>query len=569
MRAERNEYPRPQFERENWENLNGIWEFEIDNSRSGIFRGLQQNGKKLSGAICVPFCPESELSGVGNKDFMAGVWYKKRININNGGNRVILHFGAADYYTGIFINGTAAGEHRGGYASFEFDITEYIINGENEITVYCEDDTRDPRIPSGKQCFEYNSVACYYTRTTGIWQTVWLEYLPQEHLKSVKYYPNISNCSVTVAAELAGKANLSAQVFYEGKLCGKTEISDACGCTTFEIKLSEKHLWEPGAGRLYDLKLSFGNDEVKSYFGLREVFSKDGALYINGKPVFQRLILDQGYYPDGIYTAPSDEALKQDIMLAMNIGFDGARLHEKIFEERFLYYADKLGYIVWAEYPNWGLDHTDPKCIYSILPEWLEEIKRDFNHPSIIGWCPFNETMDLNGHKQFDKAIETVFEVTKQLDATRPCIDSSGYYHVKTDIYDLHDYEQNPEKFAAHYSDLNNMTFPMAFSERQKYKSGAIMISEYGGTAWDADGNGWGYGDGPKSEEEFLSRFAGLTNALLNNPMISGFCYTQLTDVEQEQNGLYTYGRKPKFSIEKIRETVRGISEFEKNNRGK
>ena len=267
-----------------------------------------------------------------------------------------------------------------------------------------------------------------------------------------------------------------------------------------------------------------------------------------------RLVLDQGFYPDGIYTAPSDEALKNDILLSKAVGFNGARLHEKVFEERFLYHCDKEGYIVWGEYPNWGLDHTKKEAIYHILPEWLEEVKRDFNHPAIIGWCPFNETWDINGCRQENSVLELIYKATKAADTTRPCIDTSGNYHVVTDIYDVHDYDQNPETFKSNYDKLfkEGELYDQVnrSGKRQEYKGDCpVFISEYGGIRWSVvnDGSGWGYGNAPKAAEEFIERYRGLTTALLENPGLCGFCYTQLTDVEQEQNGIYTYYRKEKF----------------------
>ena len=267
--------------------------------------------------------------------------------------------------------------------------------------------------------------------------------------------------------------------------------------------------------------------------------------------MFQRTILDQGFYPDGVYTAPSDEELIADIDRSMAMGFNGARLHEKVFEERFLYHADRKGYLVWGEYPNWGLDHSYSDAIYGILPEWLEEVDRDFNHPSIIGWCPFNETWDKDGRKQFDDLLALVYQATKSADPTRPCIDTSGNFHVVTDVYDLHDYTQDVEEFAKHYADIteeDGLNFHSSFKNRQKYdRKLPFFLSEYGGIRWTEDQAGWGYGQAPQSAEEFLTRLKGLTDVLLDNPNIMGLCYTQLTDVEQEQNGLYTYDRRPKF----------------------
>ncbi len=557
MNIPRPEHPKPQFERQNWLNLNGEWQFEMDNSKSGVERKLYEKGVSLSDKITVPFCPESTLSGIGHTDFMYGVWYKKIITLNELSGRTVLHFGAVDYKCTAFVNGIEVGTHKGGYVSFSFDITDALTVGDNEIAVYAEDDTRDRLIPSGKQSNKYGSYGCFYTRTTGIWQTVWLEFMPKTYVDSVKYYPNISDSSVNVVASLKGCGNFKCEITYNGKPMGEYRIDNARGELNFNVKLSESHLWEVGCGRLYDVSFTFGDDKVKSYFGLREVRLDGMKFLINNKSVFQRLILDQGFYPDGIYTAPTDEALVNDIKMSQAVGFNGARLHEKVFEERFLYHADRLGYIVWGEYPDWGLDHSYLDNVYGILPEWIEEVKRDFNHPSIVGWCPHNETWFHKGRKQYDPSIEMVYDVTKAMDSTRPCIDTSGGYHVKTDIFCVHDYNQNPETFKANYDCLVTENYLYdTLNERkapfEEYRGEAVFVSEYGGIAWDLNGNGWGYGEGPKTLEEFYERYKGLADALLDNEKMFALCYTQLTDVEQEQNGLYTYDRKPKFDTKRL-----------------
>jgi len=327
-------------------------------------------------------------------------------------------------------------------------------------------------------------------------------------------------------------------------------------------------LWEVGKGGLYDLELTFGDDRVESYFGLREVCMDGYKVRINGKSVFQRLVLDQGYYKDGIYTAPTDEALIKDIQLSLDAGFNGARLHEKVFEERFLYHADKMGYLVWGEYPNWGVkEYKDHNAFADMLCGWMESVNRDFNHPSIVGWCPLNETWPYKEMEMNGRVMETVYNITKTLDVTRPCIDTSGHFHHITDIYDIHDYDQDVESFKKRYEMFGKVgDFDLSEYEPYEkpfykgsyaYKKGQpVFLSEYGGIKWDMDALvdterklSWGYGEAPKTEEEFIERYKGLTEELLNNKNMFGFCYTQLYDVEQERNGLYTYDREPKFDM--------------------
>ena len=567
----RAEHPKPQFRRDNWRNLNGPWAFQIDQGRSGEARKLHLPEAKLEQEILVPFCPESDLSGIGHKDFLYGVWYQKKVTLteNQCAGKVFLHFGAVDHEAAVYINGKKAGGHKGGYVSFKVDVTEFVTPGENTITVNAIDDTRNPMYPSGKQCEQPYSYGCMYTRTTGIWQTVWLEFTPKAYIKSVHMETNAEEGILFLTAYLEGSGTLRADAGYEGRAMGSVQMENASGEVKLALKVDEIHLWEVGHGRLYDLELTFGEDLVHSYFGLRSIQLDGYKFLLNGRSVFQRLILDQGFYPDGIYTAPSDAALEQDIDMCMALGFNGARLHEKVFEERFLYHCDRKGYLVWGEYPNWGLNHADPVAIYSILPEWLEELERDRNHPAIIGWCPFNETWDVNGNRQFKGLLANIFRVTKAVDPSRPCIDTSGNYHEETDIFDFHDYDQNPVTFKEHYDKL--MTEGELYDQlsagnpnwvRQVYTGGPVFCSEYGGIRWapeyvEGTGTGsWGYGEDVKGMEDFKMRFKGLTDALLDNDRMMGLCYTQLTDVEQEQNGLYTYDRRPKFDAEWIRSVM-------------
>ncbi|WP_438495855.1 glycoside hydrolase family 2 protein [Paenibacillus sp. IHBB 3054] len=563
----RPEYPRPDFVRPEWINLNGQWQFEIDHGKSGKERGYPDKGHDLSGTITVPFCPESKLSGVEYTDFMAAVWYKREFTLpeNWTNGRTLLHFGAVDYMAEVWVNGVSVGTHRGGYTPFSFDITSNLLPGGNVISVYAEDDVRSGRQPRGKQSEMFHSHGCDYTRTTGIWQTVWLEQVPDAYLSDMKVVPDPDNASVHLEVKVHGNVSgdtLTASALYDGRSVGETRVLVSGHSVKLTLPLSEVHLWEVGNARLYDLKLSLHtqgreSDTVDSYFGLRTVLLDGMKFLINGKSVFQRLVLDQGFYPEGIYTAPSDEDLRKDIEISMGLGFNGARLHEKIFEPRFLYWADQLGYLVWGEHANWGLNITGAESLAQFLPEWLEGMQRDYNHPALIGWCPFNETWDRDGTKQNNDVLRIVYEVTKRMDPTRPVIDTSGNFHVVTDIFDLHDYDQNPQTFRERYEPMKDggevfNTFP----DRQTYEGQPYFISEYGGIWWNPlqkDEKSWGYGDRPVTEEAFIERYEGLTHVLLDHPMMFGFCYTQLYDVEQEVNGLYTYDRQPKFDPEVIR----------------
>lgn len=576
MNIPRAEHPNPQWERDTWKNLNGTWEFEFDFGCSAVERRLWEK-ERFDREILVPFCPESRLSGIGYTDFINGVAYRRNFELSQEelSGRVLLHFGAVDYEASVYVNGTLVGSHKGGYTSFCFDITKHVAPGPNTLFVAVKDDVRSGLQPKGKQAHLYASSGCDYTRTTGIWQTVWLEFVPERHIQSAKYYPDPANGKVTVTGLVQGQGTLQLTALWEDKPVGEAALSVEDGFFTVQLDLSETHLWEPGKGGLYTLLLSFGEDRVKSYFGLRTAKFQGRKFLLNGKSLFQRFVLDQGFYPEGIYTAPTEEDLVKDIQLSFAAGFNGARLHEKVFEARFLYHCDRLGYLVWGEYPNWGLDHAHPLSTETYLNQWSEAVERDFNHPAIIGWCPFNETWGYREEREKNALLTSLYKLTKRLDPTRPCIDSSGNYRVLSEVYDIHDYDQDTQSFQARWDGLTDRiretggvipaedpffnSAPEGPSGRapffnQPYDNQPIFISEYGGIRWPDDTvEGWGYGNAPATPEEFFARYKGLTEALLNNPEIFGFCYTQLYDVEQEVNGLYTYGRVQKFDISLIR----------------
>jgi len=583
----RPEFPNPQFERKEWQNLNGKWKFKFDHGNSGETRNFVNDGKVFdadSMEINVPFTYESPLSGINIKDFCECVWYKKTFNISENWNngRILLHFGAVDYHAKVWINGKYVSFHRGGMISFAFDITKFVNIGENTVVVKVIDELRGGKQPSGKQCPNFYSSGCHYTRTTGIWQTVWLEYIGFEsYIKDFKVYPDIENSTVTINAAFSDAikgAEFTAEILYNDKIInGKFRKANGTNVSVqLDIPEEELHLWDVGKGELYGLVLTYGlnskYDFVYSYFGMRSVTVNDNKILINGKPVFQRLVLDQGFYPDGTWTAPSAEALKNDILISMETGFNGARLHQKIFEPLFHYYADALGYITWGEHGNWGMDYSG-ESYQNFLCEWIEEVNRDFNHPSIVGWCPHNET--FWGQRHDDLAY--IYRITKSVDPTRPVIDTSGYIHVETDLFDIHDYDQNVESFKKRYDallDENNKA--EIFQNDNKWAREKIMqypyfVSEFGGTWWsevsgESNNNtqSWGYGKAPEDIEKFYERFEGLCSALLDNPRICALCYTQLTDVEQEQNGIVYYDRRKKFDMARLHKILTKPAAIEK-----
>jgi len=553
----RAEYPRPIMVRDKWQNLNGTWSFEIDHSATGKERKFFER-TDFNDKIVVPFSPESKLSGIEYVDFMKSVWYKRSFSVpddwSNG--RTLLHFGAVDYTTEVWVNKKSVGTHIGGYTPFYFDITKFLVKGENEVIVFAVDDTANRLQPSGKQqdrCY-YNT-DCHYTRTTGIWQTVWLENVPEIYIKTIKMTPDVDNKCLRILATFNKNASdliFSAEALLNNKAAGKAEVKITDKFCEMTLLITEMSLWFPETPTLYDLTLKVGNDIVTSYFGMRKIAVKGYAIEINDRPIYQRLVLDQQYFPDGIYTAGTDEDLKNDILLSQAVGFNGARMHMKVFEPRFIYWADKLGYLLWGEFPNWGLDESNPAAALAMLPEWIKELERDYNSPSIIGWCPFNET----GTRRLAEFFKLVYDVTKAIDPMRPVIDTSGYVHAITDIYDVHDYDQNPETFKKRYESLitGEGEVHVNFKGHEHYEGQPYFVSEFGGTWWNPnEQGGWGYGEAVKNIEEVYERYEGLVNVLLDNPKMCAFCYTQITDVMQEQNGIYTFDRKPKFDAERLK----------------
>ena len=575
----RAEYPRPNLVRADWLCLNGEWDFQIDNSVSGEFLKFYEKDYKFDSKIILPFCPESVLSGIGNVDFMNCVWYKKTLVMPESfaGKEVILHIGASDWETALYVNGKNLGSHRGGYTPFSFNITSALTEGENVIAIVAKDDVRSGKQLCGKQSVEFASKGCRYTRTTGIWQTVWMEAVDKAYIVNYNVHSDIETPSVSFdvkVSEFAMGKTLSAIITYAGKEVGRASQTITSHMVSLASILSEKHLWGIGEGNLYDVKFTISDgekalDEVDAYFGLRTVAMNKEGFFINGEYVFGRFVLDQGFYPDGIYTAPTDDALKQDILDSMALGFNGARLHQKVFEPRFIYHADKLGYMLWDETGNWSWDHSDKTNIYTFIPEWLEEMERDMASPAVIGWCPLNETWDRkkNGAWLDEDMARLIWDITLAKDPSRPIIFNSGsvpnydtYGNALGFAYDIHDDLQDPAEFAAVFDEVDKGIIKDQLTRRPLYRSRqeigtdkTIFVSEYGGIGWVENGDGWGYGASVQTKDEFIERLEGLTAVLRENPYICGFCYTQLYDVEQEKNGILTYERKFKFDKEKIR----------------
>lgn len=566
----RSEHPRPQFVRDSWVNLNGTWTYAFDFGESGLQRDFNES-KGFDSNIIVPFCPESKLSGVEYKDFINSMWYHRAVDVPAAweGKMILLNFGAVDYVSSIYVNGELAGRHYGGSSSFSVDITRYVKAGETaDVVVWVQDDLRSGTQTGGKQCPDYYSRGCHYTRVTGIWQTVWMEAVAKTGLKEVYVKPDLDNSCFIMEPKfhaLADGMSLNVRVKDGDKVVSKKTVK-ATSPMTVIMPVKNVKTWSPESPFLYDLEYDVvdkaGNivDQVTSYAGMRKIHVEGDRVFLNNQPLYLRLVLDQGFYPEGVWTAPSDEALRRDIELSMSVGFNGARLHQKVFEERFHYWADKLGYLTWGESASWGSSMNNELASRNFIPEWQEVVVRDRNHPSIIIWTPFNETWerpkDDEGGRIHDRLVTNVYDLTKSLDY-RPVHDCSGGYHVKTDIWSFHNYEQDAEQLQENLTLKGDGTVPTFDVENEaEYSGQPYYLDEYGGIKWVIEQfaeNTWGYGQGPKTLEEFYSRLEALTDVILDMEYINGYTYTQLTDVEQEQNGIFNYDRTAKFDAGKLK----------------
>lgn len=575
---QRTEYPRPQFQRQSWLNLNGSWKFAFDDQNIGE-KGLWFENPSFTKEIQVPFTYETKASGIGEEKFHPYVWYQRTFEVPKAeiGKKVILRFQASDYITKVWVNGTYIGRHLGGYAAFSFDISQCVdFTKENEVVVKVED-SQSGYQPRGKQRWRDENFGCWYVQNTGIWQTVWLEFLNEENIENVKITPNIDTHSVAFDFRLNGNlpkdSELETTILFEGERIKQFSLKPDRLNFSFEIDIASDLYewkvmhWAPQHPNLYDVqfRLYVGSevvDEVDSYFGMRKISIKDGQVLLNNVPIYQRLILDQGYWTDTMLTPPSDEAMIEDIEKTLQMGFNGVRKHQKIEDERFLYWCDKKGLLVWSEMAA-TYEFSD-EAVENFTKEWMEIMQQHYNHPSIITWVPFNESWGipnvLNDEKQ-QKFTEAIYHLSKTIDSERPVIVNDGWEHTVSDIIALHDYEELGEVFYERYKDKdrilsNEITHnhhKFAFAKGYAYQGQPVMLTEYGGIAFD-EGKGWGYGNQVKSEEEFLQRYESITQAIKNTPYICGFCYTQITDVQQEVNGLLTENRAPKVDLEKIKE---------------
>ncbi|MBR2374435.1 MAG: beta-glucuronidase [Lentisphaeria bacterium] len=572
-------HPNPQFARTASINLNGQWSCRFDPGKSGAERKWEQS-KGFETAINVPFCPESKLSGIGHTDFIECMWYHRRLSIPAEwrGQSILLHFGGVDYRCSIFVDGHKAGSHTGGASPFTIDITPWAAAGsDHDLVIEVHDDQRSNNQAFGKQSPWYDSKACSYTRTTGIWSTVYMECCNKFHLTRCRIVPDLDNGAFHFTPEYSTcvrNGKFKVIISAEGREIVSRETIISPGASV-SAELPSPRSWSPDSPFLYDMKFilydAAGNvaDEVYSYAGLRKFHIEDGRFYLNNSPIFLRMVLDQGFYEDGLWTAPNDEALQNDIRLAMQAGFNGARLHQKIFDPRYHYYADQMGFLTFGEFPDWGMGFwrhfTEQPCdVYlsfrDYFSQWREILEIYMNHPSIIGWTPFNETRSYRDLDEHRRIISDIYRLTRELDPTRPVCDSSGYTHYETDIWSIHHYTQDAETLAEILAAEPVHAFEPE-TELPFFNGQPLFVGEYGGVKFIPPGKlpwaggSWGYGT-KTTAEEALACIRSLTAAIVNSGS-AGFCYTQLTDIEQEQNGIYNYDRTKKFPQKELQSIFR------------
>ncbi|MGH9721507.1 MAG: glycoside hydrolase family 2 protein [Bryobacteraceae bacterium] len=569
----RPEYPQPQFQRADWLSLNGPWEFEFDDADSGLKENWPAAPRKFSRSITVPFCPESKLSGIADTAFHPVVWYRRALAIPAAwrGRRVLLHFGAVDYRASVWLNGKLLGSHEGGNVPFRFDLTPHLA-ASNTLIVRAEDPPTDRFIPRGKQYWEPKSRGIFYTRTTGIWQPVWLEATGEAYFERVRITPTTDGAvrfDARIAHSPAG-AEWRATINYRNRAITSTTAPVAGPRAQAAVVVADPALWSPGSPNLYDVTFELRRgaevlDRVQSYFGFRSIHTDHGRLYLNGRPTYLKMVLDQGYWPDSTLTPPSDEAIQFDIRAAKEMGFNGARKHQKVEDPRFLYWADRIGFLVSGEMANAYL--YDPDYAAAFTREWIEAVERDYNHPSIVMWIPINEswgTPDLRDPRQ-QHHLKSLYFLTKSLDPTRLVVENDGWEHTDTtDLFGIHDYARTGDLFAEKYKDLGKPGARIPDNGRAAlipgygYNGSPIFLSEFGGIAYippnhQVPPESWGYSGVEKSQQDAFTRLRGLYEAIARTHAIIGICYTQITDVEQEVNGLLTYDRKPKFDAKQIR----------------
>lgn len=568
MRAE---LPNPSFARERWRTLNGQWDFLMDPEDC-----LQVGDvDKLSWdrTIRVPFCYESELSGIGSDAPSRSVWYRRSFAVTEEecSATVLLHFGAVDYRARVWVNGQYVGTHEGGFTPFAFEVQQYLHKGENTLVVKAED-SYSRELPRGKQMCGRRPCSCFYRNTTGIWQSVWLEFTGCDYITDIRITPDLDRNRADFVIRINGEhpSEIALTIRKESQVIGTMTV--ACEskniCCSFGFQENgvfsvENLYWTPEKPNLIDVEVTLIHDgkkydTVSTYFGMRKIHVCGEEIYLNNSPLYQRLVLDQGYWPEGLMTAPSDEAIRRDVEMTKGLGFNGARKHQKIEDPRYYYWADKLGLLVWGEMPS-NYDFT-PEGQRMLLSELQAFVRRDYNHPCIVTWIPFNESWgvhEIAGDSRQKSFVKAVYYLLRSLDESRLVGSNDGWEQLElTDFCGIHDYDISPENFATRYMDIEktmrgSVNFKPIYAAGEQYNGVPVLITEMGGVKLVND-DGWGYSQAMSDEDDMLQYLRSVMRAVRSHRQIRGFCYTQLTDVQQETNGLLDAARKPKVAFEEL-----------------
>lgn len=586
--TDRHGYPRPQLQRAGWQSLNGFWQYAPDPEG----RWAAPGEIAWQAMITVPFAPETPASGIGDTGFGRAYWYRRAFDtpVLTNGERLLLHFGAVDYSATVWLNGDVAVRHEGGYTPFSVDITDLLRRSQpQQVVVRAEDDPCDLAKPRGKQDWQQEPHGIWYPRTSGIWQTVWLEVVPRTHIDMVAWSSSLDRWEIGLEARLGGDRNrrlrlhsvlsvgsrLLVDDYYtiiEGEVSRRLPLSDP-GIDDFRNEL----LWSPDHPTLIDAHLELVDgetviDTVTSYTALRSVGTQGDRFILNGRPLTLRLVLDQGIWPETGLTPPGDDALRRDVELARAMGFNGVRKHQKIEDPRYFYWADRLGLLVWEEMPS--AYRFTRRSVERLVREWTEALDRDSSHPSIVTLTPFNESWgvpSLPGMEPQRQCVRAMYHLTKTLDPERPVVGNDGWEAVATDIIGIHDYDDDPRQLARRYA-LSEGISRLIQAERPggrllavegyTYAGQPIVLSEFGGIGfYRSDGHAWGYSH-VISEEEFAERYEQLLAVVRDLRLFAGFCYTQFVDTYQEENGLLYADRRPKIPLERIAAATRGDARY-------
>jgi beta-galactosidase/beta-glucuronidase len=578
-------YPRPQLQRKNWQSLNGPWRFCWDNEGRYASPG---DISEWPLEIQVPYPPEASASGIGDRGFHKACWYEREVEIAPGNDRVILRFGAVDYQAKVWVNGRLAATHEGGHTPFSADITRMLApDGRQRITVQALDDPHELTKPRGKQDWQLEPHSIWYPRTSGIWQTVWLEKVPPTRIAELRWTSSLERWEIGLDLRVDGERRDGLRVKVKLSANGRTLADD-----TYELLGGEVHrriafsdpgiddyrnelLWTPDRPTLIDAELQLWGgrgerlDVVQSYTAIRQVNVQGDRFLLNARPYYLRLVLDQGYWRETGLTAPSDAALRRDVVLAKSLGFNGVRKHQKIEDPRFLYWADKLGLLVWEEMPS--AYRFTKRSVERLTRQWMDAMARDFSHPCLVAWVPFNESWgvpDLPTMPEQRHWVASLYHLTNTLDTSRPVVGNDGWESVATDIMAIHDYDHRPERIARRYHSDEDLP---RILERERpggrrlvveghteHTSIPVMLTEFGGIAYHPDPERtWGYSR-TETTDELRERYCALLDAVNRVALFAGFCYTQFTDTYQEANGLLTMERMPKLPLDVVWRATRG-----------